>query len=165
MTHIQAFALLAALLSGGAATAHTGSSHATRPAFDYAKAEETAFGIAADPKAAKRVIRVKMSDRMRFTPAALTVKRGEAVRFVAKNDGKLMHEMVLGTRADLEAHAAMMRMHPGMEHEEPNMLHVAPGRTGEMGWRFSKAGEFFYGCLVPGHFEAGMVGRIVVTDK
>lgn len=157
--------VLAALLQGGAAFGHTESHHAGRPAFDYSKAEEMPFGVAADPKTAKRAISVRMADTMRFTPAAIKVKRGESVRFVVKNDGKLMHEMVLGTRADLEAHAEMMRKHPGMEHEEPHMLHVPPGRTGEMGWRFTKAGEFFYGCLVAGHFEAGMVGRIVVTDK
>jgi len=76
-----------------------------------------------------------------------------------------MHEMVLGTRAELEAHAEMMRKHPGMEHDEPYMLHVPPGKSGQMGWRFTKAGEFLYGCLVPGHFEAGMVGTIIVTEK
>jgi Cu/Ag efflux protein CusF len=73
--------------------------------------------------------------------------------------------MVLGTRKELEEHAEMMRKHPGMEHDEPHMLHVAPGRSGEMGWRFTKAGEFMYGCLEPGHFEAGMVGSIVVTEQ
>jgi uncharacterized cupredoxin-like copper-binding protein len=49
-----------------------------------------------------------------------------------------------------------------MEHDEPNMLHVAPGKTGDMGWQFTKPGEFYYGCLEPGHFEAGMVGKILV---
>ena len=44
------------------------------------------------------------------------------------------------------------------------MLHLAPGKTGEMGWQFTKAGEFLYGCLVPGHFEAGMVGTIKVAQ-
>ena len=130
--------------------------------YDYAKAEETAFGKAADPKKAKRTVSIDMADTMRFTPSQLTVKRGETVRFVAKNSGKLMHEMVLGTRKDLEEHAALMRKHPEMEHDEPNMLHVAPGKTGTMGWQFTKAGEFYYGCLVPGHFEAGMIGKIVV---
>jgi uncharacterized cupredoxin-like copper-binding protein len=129
---------------------------------DYSKAEETAFGKAADPKKAKRTVSIDMADTMRFTPSQLTVKRGETVRFVAKNSGKLMHEMVLGTRKDLEEHAALMRKHPEMEHDEPNMLHVAPGKTGTMGWQFTKAGEFYYGCLVPGHFEAGMIGKIVV---
>jgi uncharacterized cupredoxin-like copper-binding protein len=150
------------LLAGGEAAAHT-DAHA--PKVDYSKAVEMSFGKAADPKAAGRTIEVDMADTMRFTPAEITVKRGDVVRFVATNRGKVMHEMVLGTMQDLKEHAEMMRKHPGMEHDEPHMLHVAPGKSGEMGWRFTRAGQFHFGCLVPGHFEAGMVGRIRVTEK
>jgi uncharacterized cupredoxin-like copper-binding protein len=111
---------------------------------------------------APRSVNITMSDTMRFDPAEITVKRGETVRFVAKNVGKLQHEMVLGTKKELEDHAKHMREHPGMEHHEPNMLEVAPGKTGELTWRFTRAGTFYYGCLEPGHYEAGMVGKIVV---
>jgi uncharacterized cupredoxin-like copper-binding protein len=135
---------------------------ASTTGFDYAKAEETAFGRAADPREARRTVRVEMTDRMRFIPALLTVKRGEVVRFAPVNKGKLMHEMVLGTLDELKKHAELMRRHPGMEHDEPHMAHVAPGKSGEIGWQFTKAGEFYYACLVAGHFEAGMVGRIIV---
>src|SRR5438045_377513 len=148
MRTLKAIAVLAALLTGEAAFAHTGD-HGTKPAFDYLKAEETPFGMAADPAKAHRTVAITMDDTMRFAPASITVKRGETVRFVAKNRGNLLHEMVLGTRAELEAHAEMMRKHPDMEHDEPHMLHVAPGKTGEMGWRFTKVGNFLYGCLVP----------------
>ena len=165
MKIILTLAVAAALLTGGTAFPHSGT-HVNKPAaYDYSKAEEMPFGKAADPAKAGRTVKVAMGDTMRFAPARITVKRGETVRFVARNDGKLMHEMVLGTRADLEAHAEMMRKHPGMEHDEPYMLHVPPGKSGQMGWRFTKAGEFLYGCLVPGHFEAGMVGTIIVTEK
>ena len=155
-------AVVAVLALPLSAAAH-GDKHA--PTVDYSKAEETPFGKAADPKKAARTVRVDMADTMRFTPAEITLKRGESVRFVATNRGKVMHEMVLGTMDELKAHAEMMRKHPGMEHDEPHMLHVGPGKTGEMGWRFTKAGTFHYGCLVPGHFEAGMVGRIHVKEK
>ena len=101
---------------------------------------------------------------MGFKLSKMTVPRGTVV-FHLSNDGKLPHEMVLGTKKDLAEHAEMMKKHPEMEHDEPHMLHVAPGQSGEMGWRFTKAGEFFYGCLEPGHFEAGMVGEIKVTEK
>jgi uncharacterized cupredoxin-like copper-binding protein len=164
MKIIRMLAVMVALLTGGAALSH-GGGHVATPSYDYSKAEEMPFGKAADPAKAGRTVKVAMGDTMRFTPARITVKRGETVRFDVKNDGKLMHEMVLGTRADLEAHAQMMRKHPGMEHDEPYMLHVPPGKSGRMGWRFDKPGEFLYGCLVPGHFEAGMVGTIIVTEK
>lgn len=134
-------------------------------AHDYAKAPQTDFGRAADPAKATHVVKIAMGDTMRYSPDRISVKRGETVRFVVTNEGKLMHELVLGTKKELDAHAAMMKMHPDMEHQEPNMLHVAPGKTGEMGWRFSKAGEFHFACLEPGHFEAGMKGVVVVTDK
>jgi uncharacterized cupredoxin-like copper-binding protein len=64
---------------------------------------------------------------------------------------------------DLKAHAELMRKHPGMEHDEPHMAHVAPGKSGEIGWQFTRVGKFYYGCLIPGHFEAGMVGKVTVT--
>ena len=141
--------------------AHGDKPHAAK-GIDYSKAEEMPFGRAADPKKAKRTIKVEMNDQMRFVPAEITVKRGETVRFVPMNKGQVLHEMVLGTMDDLKQHAEMMRKHPEMEHDEPHMAHVAPGKTGEMGWQFSKAGEFYYGCLIPGHFEAGMVGKVIV---
>jgi uncharacterized cupredoxin-like copper-binding protein len=123
---------------------------------------ETAFGRTGDPKRVARTVRVGMADTMRFTPAAIEVKRGETIRFEVANSGKVMHEMVLGTLQDLREHAEMMQKHPGMEHDEPYMAHVAPGKTATMVWQFTKAGEFHFGCLVPGHFEAGMVGKITV---
>jgi uncharacterized cupredoxin-like copper-binding protein len=157
---LAVLAIAAGLAGATAAAAHEGTQP---PSIDYTQVEETALGKAADPKRARRVVAIDMADTMRFTPAQLTVKRGETVRFVVKNRGKVMHEMVLGTMDDLKAHAEHMKKHPGMEHDEPHMLHVAPGRSGQMGWQFTRAGEFFYGCLVPGHFEAGMIGKVTVT--
>jgi len=125
----------------------------------------TAFGQTGDPTKVSRTVRVGMADTMRFDPAQLTIKQGETVRFVIRNHGKVMHELVLGTAAALAEHAEVMKRHPGMEHEEPYMAHVSPGKTGEIVWLFTQPGEFNYGCLVPGHFEAGMVGTIRVVAK
>ena len=149
-------------LSIGSALAHGEKPHAGS-AIDYSKAEHTPFGRAADPSKAKRTVRVEMTDQMRFHPAEITVKRGEIVRLVLVNKGQVMHEMVLGTMEELMKHAETMKKHPGMEHDEPHMAHVAPGKQGVMGWQFTKAGEFFYGCLIPGHFDAGMMGKVKVA--
>jgi uncharacterized cupredoxin-like copper-binding protein len=157
-------AALAAALVSGAAWGH-GEPHAKKPsaAPNHASAEETAFGKPGEAKQASRTVTIDMSDRMRFDPAQLTVKQGDTVRFRVKNSGQQLHEMVIGTMKQLQAHAEMMRKHPGMEHDEPYMAHVSPGKTGEIVWQFTQAGEFHYGCLVPGHFEAGMIGKVNVT--
>lgn len=154
-------AVAAAPASGGSAHAHE-TKNASKAHVDYSQAEQTEFGVAADARKAKRSVRIEMSDRMRFNPATITVQQWEIVRFVPVNGGTQMHEMVLGTLADLKSHAELMRKHPGMEHAEPYMAHVRPGKSGEIGWRFNRAGTFYFACLVPGHFEAGMLGKIIV---
>ena len=156
--------LIAAVFTLFAASAFAdGGKHGTAKNVDYSKAEETAFGRAVDSRKATRTVKVEMSDRMRFSPAEITVKRGEIMRFLPFNKGQVMHEMVLGTMDELKQHAEMMKKHPGMEHDEAHMAHVAPGKSGQIGWQFTKAGEFYYACLIPGHFEAGMLGKLVVT--
>ena len=128
-------------------------------------AEEKPFGREGNPKKVSRTLNVDMSDAMRFSPASLTVRQGETVRFEARNTGRIMHEMVLGTMNDLKEHAALMKKHPGMEHDEPYMAHVAPGKTEEIVWQFTKAGEFDFACLIAGHFDAGMMGKVKVTAR
>ena len=155
-----AFAVLAFGL--GAAFAHGDEEHAKRRKYEASKVEDTDFGREGDPRKVSRIIRVDMADSMRFTPANIAVKRGETVKFVVRNDGKLLHEMVLGTAKALEEHAELMKKFPEMEHSDPNMAHVKPGVTGEIVWQFSKVGDFRFACLQPGHYEAGMVGKVAV---
>jgi uncharacterized cupredoxin-like copper-binding protein len=69
---------------------------------------------------------------------------------------------VIGTPKELQEHAEMMRKHPNMEHDEPYMAHVSPGKTGDIVWTFNREGDFEFACLLPGHFEAGMRGTIRV---
>ena len=130
---------------------------------DPSIAEQTPFGVAGDPKKVTRIVKISMSDQMRFSPDVITVKQGETVKLSITNDGKILHEMILGTLKDFKEHAEMMRKNPGMQHDDPQMTHVEPGQTGEIVWTFDKAGEFDFACLVPGHFEAGMKGKIKVT--
>jgi uncharacterized cupredoxin-like copper-binding protein len=124
-----------------------------------------AAGRPGDPGKVSRTVQVTMSDQMRFTPSTINVKRGETIKFAVRNAGQVKHEMVIGSLAELKEHAAMMRKMPEMEHAEPNQVTLDPGKTGELVWQFSKAGEFQYGCLIPGHFEAGMIGKITVKAK
>ena len=127
-------------------------------------AEEHAWGKEGDPSKAVRTIAVDMADSMRFSPSEIRIRQGETVNFVVTNSGKLMHEMVIGTKQELEKHAELMKKHPGMEHDEPYMAHVKPGSKERLSWTFTKAGTFMYGCLIPGHWESGMKGTIVVAS-
>ncbi|WKB54008.1 cupredoxin domain-containing protein [Eleftheria terrae] len=139
--------------------AHEPSAHRQRPP---APAEQTAWGIAGDPKAVHRRVEIDMGDDMRFSPDRLEVRQGETVELVIHNRGRAQHELVLGTREALQAHAALMARHPGMEHDEPHIAHVAPGETGRLVWTFNRAGQVEFACLVAGHYEAGMAGRVHV---
>ena len=124
--------------------------------------EQKPWGIAGDARIA-RTIEVRMTDAMRFVPDRIELREGETVRFVIRNHGKLLHEMVIGTPLELEAHAELMRKHPGMQHDEPYMAHVAPGKRGQLVWKFNRPGTFQFACLIAGHYQAGMVGTLVVT--
>lgn len=156
-----AIAAIGVLATTNVSFAHGDETHSARK-FNAAKVEATPFGQEGDPKKATRTITVDMSDNMRFTPADITVKRGETVKIVPTNKGQVLHEMVLGTPEELKKHAEQMKKNPGMEHDEAYMAHVKPGQSGEIVWQFTKAGEFQFACLLPGHFEAGMVGKVTV---
>jgi len=148
-------------LIAGSVWAHGDSKDPGRSAQPIS-AEKKTFGLPGDPTKVLRTIYIDMRDEMEFLPNGLRLKTGDTVRFEVRNTGKVMHELVLGTMEELKAHAQMMRKHPGMEHDEPYMAHVAPGKAETIVWQFTRAGEFYYGCLVPGHFEAGMIGKVVV---
>lgn len=144
------------------AQAHAPSAHKTHQAQVAAPAEQKDWGIAGDARKVTRTFEINMSDAMRFAPNKIEVKLGETVRLVAVNAGKVLHEIVIGTPQELKAHAEMMKKHPGMQHDEPYMAHVDPGQKGDIVWTFNRVGTFEFACLIPGHFEAGMVGRITV---
>ncbi|MBP6903527.1 MAG: cupredoxin family protein [Burkholderiaceae bacterium] len=124
--------------------------------------EQKDWGIAGEARAVRRSIDVGMGDDMRFTPARIDVRLGETLRFRVRNGGKLMHEFVIGTPDANARHAELMLKFPNMEHDEPYMTHVPPGKTGEIVWTFNRAGRFEFACLIGGHYQAGMVGHIHV---
>ena len=70
---------------------------------------------------------------------------------------------MIGTKAENDKHAELMVKFPTMEHDAPYMAHVAPGKTSEIVWTFNRAGDFDFACLIAGHYQAGMVGKIKVV--
>ncbi len=118
-------------------------------------------GEPGNAKKPSREIVVLMSE-MDYTPAKIEVKRGEQIHFVIRNVGNESHEFLLASTADNLKHAEAMKKNPDMEHDEPNGVRLAPKKTGEILWKFSKAGTFEYSCLIPKHRELGMIGKVIV---
>jgi uncharacterized cupredoxin-like copper-binding protein len=151
-----------------AATIVVGSGLATPPAKYAAYAHDAAHfsaGEPGDPKKRARTVLVTMREgegKMMFIPDRVEIKRGEQIRFVLTNTGALAHEFILASTDENLKHAEEMKKNPDMEHDDPNGKRLEPGTKGELVWKFTKAGTFEYGCLIPGHREAGMTGTVVV---
>jgi len=99
---------------------------------------------------------------MLFDPPSIEVRLGEQIRFVLFNEGSEYHEFVLATHTENRKHAELMKKFPDMEHSDPNAKRLSALSSGELLWKFTRRGEFEYACLIPGHFQAGMHGKIIV---
>lgn len=132
----------------------------------HSHGDETAYGEPGDPALPARVVNVVMREtedgKMLFIPDRIEVKRGEQIRLALRNNGALDHELVVATLEENIKHAEEMKKNPDMEHADPNAKRLQPKATGDIVWKFTKAGEFDFACLIPGHREAGMFGKIVV---
>lgn len=134
---------------------------------DAAIAHDGAFsaGKPGNPKKPARIVQVTAREadgKMLFIPDRIEVRKGEQIRFIIRNNGVLKHEFVLASVQDNDKHAELMKKYPDMEHDDPNAKDVEPGKTAEFVWRFTKAGDFEFACLIPGHREAGMHGVAIV---
>ena len=143
-------ALLLALLAGRPTIAASHEHHSAYSA-----------GEPGNPKKPAREIVVLMNE-MDYSPAVIEVKRGEQIRFVIRNVGTEAHEFLLATTAENLKHGEAMMKNPDMEHDEPNGLRLGARKSGEILWKFSKAGTFEYSCLIPTHREFGMIGKVIV---
>ena len=108
-----------------------------------------------------RTIEVVMSE-MDYNPSRIEVRRGEQIRFLIRNVGKEDHEFLLATTEENLKHAEMMKNHPHMGHDEPNAVRLAPNKSAEILWKFTRPGTFEYSCLIPDHRDYGMIGRVIV---
>ena len=118
---------------------------------------------------ATQTIRVSMKEtadgKMIFTPNTFKVRKGQTVVFAIKNAGELDHEFVLDQEEKVMEHKAVMEKSPDMEHDDPNAIRLAAGKSGEIIWKFTNDGTFKIACLVPGHYDAGMHGDVTVAKK
>jgi uncharacterized cupredoxin-like copper-binding protein len=122
-------------------------------------------GEPGNPQKASRTVKVSMMEegkRMLFDPPMIEVRRGEQIRFVLFNEGTEDHEFFLAMQGENQEHAHLMKKFPNMQHDDPNALRLTALNSGELLWKFTKRGEFEYACLIPGHYQAGMHGKVIV---
>jgi uncharacterized cupredoxin-like copper-binding protein len=113
------------------------------------------------------VVTMKETDdgKMLFVPASFKVREGQTVKFSIRNSGETDHEFVLDTQDEIMEHKKVMEKFPEMEHDDPNAIRLAAGKSGEIIWKFTNGGTFTFACLVPGHYDAGMHGEVTVAKK
>ncbi len=155
---------LAALLTAlpFSVAAHDGKHNGQAADHHHATFSAGEPGDASQPAQIVKVIMSETDGKMLFVPERLEMKKGDQVKFLLYNRGELDHEFVLASTVENLAHAEEMKNNPDMTHDDPNSKRLGPKRSGEIVWRFTKAGEFEYACLIPGHREAGMIGTVVV---
>jgi uncharacterized cupredoxin-like copper-binding protein/Cu/Ag efflux protein CusF len=157
--------------TGGHAVMHTddethASGHDHGEGHEGNMHDELAIGVPGIIENVTRTVEITMKETddgdMIFEPSALNIQKDETIRFLIKNAGELDHEFVLDDLAAIMEHKALMDKFPEMEHDDPNSARLAAGEEGEVIWSFTNPGSFEFACLIPGHYESGMRGDVVV---
>lgn len=107
--------------------------------------------------AVTKTITVHMMDSMKFNFSDISgIKKGDIIKFVVMNKGRIPHEFGIGSIEEQTAHRKMMQSMPGMKHEDGATVSVDPGKSKEIVWHFMGDSTVQFACNIPGHFEAGM---------
>lgn len=129
--------------------------------------EEITFGEPGMASMAGRTIKVNMED-LAYDLKDLNVKDGETIRFIIINKDETEHEFTLGTAemqaADRKAMAEQADHGESMEMSIPNSVMVGELETKELVWKFKGPGKIEFACNIPGHYEAGMHGEIMIMN-
>ena len=129
--------------------------------------DEYAIGLKGEKAKAKRTLNISMREtedgKMLIEPKVLMFRKGETVVLNFTNKGKVDHEFVMDTEDNVQKHKVVMLKNPDMVHADDNSLRLTPGEKGQIIWTFAKDGKYSFACLIPGHYEAGMHGKISVN--
>lgn len=95
-----------------------------------------------------------------FQPATFTVPAGQEISFKASNTGAVVHSYVImneGQSAGTEY----------TDEDRPNVyweVEIQPGGSADTSFTApAEPGEYEVICHIPGHLQAGMVGKLIVV--
>ena len=142
------------------------------------------IGEKGDANNVDRTINIKMYDNY-YEPKFIEIKKGETIKFVVQNLGEMVHEYNIATKEmhikhqpemqklvdhgillvdkiDMNKMKKMSKKDHSLSHSHANSVMVEPKKTGEIIWKFSKSITLEMACNIPGHYEAGMAGKIII---
>ena len=142
------------------------------------------IGEKGDPNSVDRTINIKMYDNF-YEPNLIKIKKGETIKFIVQNLGDMVHEYNIGTKEmhikhqpemqklveheillvdkiDKVKMKEMAKNDHSLAHAHSNSVMLEPKKTGEIIWKFSKDLDLEIACNVPGHYEIGMIGQIII---
>ncbi|MHB8619094.1 MAG: heavy metal translocating P-type ATPase, partial [Chloroflexota bacterium] len=112
-----------------------------------------------------RVVQVRATNNLRFTPDSFTFRAGQTVAFKVSNPTSVAHEFVIGNAAVQRQHERVMaRGGMAAMQDSSYAVDVAPGKAATLVYTFTSPGTLLFGCHVAGHYAAGMRGTITVTQ-
>ena len=149
---VAAIAVALAACSGGSTSTTT-----------TAPSAATASRVAGGSSVTAVEVTVKLTDALKMEPASISVKAGVPVRFVVTNSGATDHEFFLGDEAAQMGHGQEMSAMPGMNDGHAG-IGLKAGETKTLEYTFAKAGPYLAGCHISGHYAAGMMATITVTE-
>ena len=129
-----------------------------------------------------RTIEIKMYDNY-YEPKEIKIKKGETIKFIVYNYGKLVHEfniatkemhlkhqpemmkmvekeILLGDRIDIKKMKKLAKTDHSMSHSHSNSVLLEPGKSAELIWKFNTDADLEAACNVPGHYDSGMIAKI-----
>ncbi len=152
--------------------------------FNAFAASMNMIGEKGDPNNIDRTINIKMYDNY-YEPSLIKIKKGETIKFIVQNLGDMVHEYNIGTKEmhikhqpemqklvehgillvdkiDKVKMKEMAKNDHSLAHAHSNSVMLEPKKTGEIIWKFSKDLNLEIACNVPGHYEVGMIGQIII---
>jgi len=141
------------------------------------------IGEEGDPNKIDRVVNIKMYDNY-YEPNIVKIKKGETIKFIIENLGEMVHEYNIGTKEMHIKHQPemqklidheillvdkidkikmkkMSKMDHSLGHSHSNSIMLEPQTSGEIIWKFSKDINLEMACNIPGHYESGMIGKLI----
>jgi len=104
-----------------------------------------------------------------FDPEVIEIPVGQRVKLTLVNDGRAEHDVeVGGLIADhIEIAGGMAhsdRLGGGGHEADVVAAHAMAGTNASVIFTPTEAGVYEFACTLPGHKEAGMVGKLIVTN-